>query len=61
MSEESTENVTTSDNSFDPTLINYYPLPDAKFNEHCLVNNISVPLKVTNIYISYIPVHRQKI
>ena len=50
-----------SNNSFGPTLINYYPLPDAKFNEHCLVNNISVPLKVTNIYISYIPVHRQKI
>ena len=51
MSEESIENVTTSDNSFDPTLINYYPLPDAKFNGHCLINNISICQKVISIYI----------
>ena len=51
MSEESIENLTTSDNSFDPALINYYPLPDAKFNGHCLINNISICQKVISIYI----------
>ena len=55
MSEESIKNITVSNNCFAPTLINYYSLPNAKFNEHCLVNNISIPLKVINIYISYIP------
>ena len=52
MSEESIENVTTSDNSFDPTLINYYPSPDAQFNRYCLINNISIRQKLK--YILYI-------
>ena len=38
-----------------PTLVNYYPLSEAKFNGHCLKNNdISIPKKVNNVYISYI-------
>ena len=41
-----------SDSSFAPTLINYYPLPDAKFNKHCLINNNNTSLGATNIYIS---------
>ena len=31
-----------------------HSLPDINFNEHCLIkNNISVPKKVINLYISY--------
>ena len=26
-----------------PTLINYYSLPDIKFNRHCLINNNNDP------------------
>ena len=29
-------------------------LPDIYFNGHCLINNISIPKKVINTYISYI-------
>ena len=39
MSGESIENLTTSDNTFSSTLINYYPLPVVIFNRHCLINN----------------------
>ena len=35
-------------------MINSYPLPDAKFNEHYLINNISIRKKLINLYISYI-------
>ena len=35
MSEGSIENITTSDNTFAPTLINSYPLPDVKLGENC--------------------------
>ena len=38
-SEKSVENLTTSDSNFAPTLISYYPLPDIKFNVHCLIDN----------------------
>ena len=52
MSEGSTENITTTDNTFAPTLINFYPLPDAKFNGNCLINsNIFDFRKVINLYI----------
>ena len=51
MSEENIENITTSDNNVAPTLINSYPLPDAKFNGLCLINNnISI---VISLYIFY--------
>ena len=40
---ESTENITTSNCNFAPTLINFYPLSDIKFNGHCLMNNNNDP------------------
>ena len=33
--EESIENITTSDKTFAPTLINSYPLPAVKIGGHC--------------------------
>ena len=52
--EESIENITTSDSNFVPTLINYHPLPDIKFNGHCLINNNNdTSLNTINLYISY--------
>ena len=54
VSVEAIENITTISQHFSPTWINSYPLPYAKFNGHPLINNnISVPKKVINIYISY--------
>ena len=53
MSEESIENITKSDSNFAPTFVDYHLLPDMNFNGHCLVkNNISIPKKVINLYIS---------
>ena len=35
--------------------VDHYVLPDINFNGHCLINNnISIPKKVINLYISYI-------
>ena len=54
MSEESIENITKSDSNFAPTFDDHYLLPDMNFNKHCLIkNNISIPTKVINLYISY--------
>ena len=50
---ESIENITTSDNSFAPPLINYYPLPDIKIDGHCLINKNNTPLSIIILYISY--------
>ena len=50
---ESIENIATSDNSFGPTLINYYPLPDIKIDGHCLINKNNTPLSIIILYISY--------
>ena len=52
MSEESIENITTSNNNLAPTSINSSLLPDIMFNGHCLINNISNP-KVINLNISH--------
>ena len=55
MSEGSIENITASENSFASNLLNYYLLADTKYNGRCLINNnIFVPRKVINAYISYI-------
>ena len=55
MSEESLENITKSGNYFAPISVNYYPLPHVKFNGYCLIiNDISIPKKVINLYVSYI-------
>ena len=54
ITEESIENITKSDSNFAPTFVDHYLLPDLNFNGHCLIkNNISIPKKVVNLYISY--------
>ena len=54
LSQESIENKTTSDCNFAPTLINYYPLSDIKFNGHCLITNNNDPsLHAVISYICY--------
>ena len=54
MSEGSIENITKPDSSFAPTFVDHQILPDINFNGHCLIkNNISIPKKVINLYISY--------
>ena len=54
LSEENIKNITTSDSNFASALINYYPLSDIKFNEHCLINNNNDPsLGGVNLYICY--------
>ena len=54
MSEESIENITKSGSNFAPTFVDHHVLPDINFNGHCLTkNNISIPKKVKNLYISY--------
>ena len=55
MSEENIENITKSNNNFATTFVDNHVLPDIYFNGHCLTNNnISIPKKVINLYISYI-------
>ena len=53
MPNESIENITKSDSNFAPTFVDHHLLPDIIFNGHCLINNTSIPKKVTNFYISY--------
>ena len=53
MSEENTENMTKSGSNFAQTFVDHYLLSDINFNGHCLINNISIPEKVINLYISY--------
>ena len=54
MSEENIENITKSYSNFIPTFVNPHVLPEKNFNGHCLINNnISIPKKVINLYISY--------
>ena len=53
MSEDSLENITKSDRNFAPTFVDDHSLPDINFNGHYLIrNNISIPKKVINLYIS---------
>ena len=45
MSEENIED-------FEPIFVDHHVLPNINFNRHCLINNnISIPKKVTNMYI----------
>ena len=53
MSEENIENITKWDNNFAPTFVDHHVLAGINFNGHCLMNNIYIPKKVINIYISY--------
>ena len=52
MSKENIENITKSDSNFAPTFVDHDVLPDINVNGHCLINNIYIPKKVINIYIS---------
>ena len=53
MSEENIENITKSESNFVPTFVNHHVLPDINIDRHCLVNNIYIPKKVINTYISH--------
>ena len=54
ISEESIENITKSGSNFAPTFVDHHLLPNMNFNGHCLIkNNISIPKKVMNLYISF--------
>ena len=54
MSEENIDNITKSNSNFAPNFVDHHVLPDINFNGHCLTkNNISIPKKVINLYISY--------
>ena len=47
--------ITKSDSNFAPTFVDDHLLPDINLNGHCLINNnISIPKRVINLYISYI-------
>ena len=49
----SEENVTKTDSNFAPTFVDRHVLPDIIFNGTILMNNIYIPKKVMNIFISY--------
>ena len=54
MLEESIENITKSDSNFALTFVDHHSLPDINFNGPCIIkNNIYIPKKVINLYISY--------
>ena len=54
ISEESIGNIAKSDSHFAPIFVDHQVLSEINFNGHCLINNnISIPKKVTNLYISY--------
>ena len=54
MSEENIVNITKSGNNFSPVFVDEHILSDINFSKHCLINNnISIPKKVINLYISY--------
>ena len=53
MSEGNIENITKLESNFAPTFVGHHALPDINFNERSLINNIYIPKKVINIYISY--------
>ena len=54
MSKENIVNITKSGNNFSPVFVDQHILSDINFSKHCLINNnISIPKKVKNLYISY--------
>ena len=53
MSEENIGNMTESDSNFAATFVDHHVLADINFNGHCLINDIYIPRKVINVYISY--------
>ena len=53
MPEENIEHLNKTDNKFAPNFFVYHLLPVKNFNGPCLINNISIPKKVINLYIFY--------
>ena len=54
MLEENIKNITKSDSNFVSTFGDHHVLPHINFNGHSLTkNNIPIPKKVINLYISY--------
>ena len=53
MSEENVKIITKSGSNFALTFVDHHLIPDINFNGHCLIDNIYIPKKVINIYISY--------
>ena len=53
MSEKNIENMTKLGSNFAQIFVDHHLLPDINFDGHCLINNISIPKKVGNLYISY--------
>ena len=45
MSEESIGYITQSDKTFKPGFVDHHLLPDINFNEHCLINDIYIPIQ----------------
>ena len=54
MSEKNIESITKSDSNFAPTFVDHHLLANINFNGNCLLkDNIFIPKKVINLYISY--------
>ena len=54
MERQNIEKITKSDSNFAPTFFDHQLLPGIDFNGYCLIKqNISIPKKVINLYISY--------
>ena len=53
ISEENIESITKSYSNFVSTFVGLHLLPDISFNGQYVTNNISLPKKVINSYISY--------
>ena len=53
MREENVWNTTKSHRNFAPTFVGHHLFPDKNFNEHGLMNSISIPKKVINLNILY--------
>ena len=54
ISEKYNENIAKSESNFATTFVDHHLLSDINFNGHCLINNnISIPKKLINLYISY--------
>ena len=52
MWEENIQNITKSCSNLAPTYVNHHLLLDINFSGHYLINNITIPKKVRNLYIS---------
>ena len=53
ISQENIKSITKPDSLFDPTFIYHQALPPINYNGHCLINNISIPKKVIDLYIAH--------